>query len=166
MNFLVKKLSSIILSISFLFLIYIFYKSEIVLDGLNRDFYKIYYFISSVLIFFSIISFFLNYKIKEYLIISGISFLLSLYLFEGYLTFKKPVISTKSGLSPKYDNVLFLLSDEKIKTLTNKINQVLSLQPDRKKVLNEKITSFIKHNSWNNKAKNFVIWINKEIKFK
>jgi len=83
-----------------------------------------------------------------------------------YLTFKKPVISTKSGLSPKYDNVLFLLSDEKIKTLTNKINQVLSLQPDRKKVLNERITSFIKHNSWNNKAKNFVIWINKEIKFK
>ncbi len=82
-----------------------------------------------------------------------------------YLTYKKPVISTKNGLSPNYDNVLFLLEDEKIITLTNKINYVLSLQPDHKKVLNKRITSFIKQNSWNNKVKNFIIWINKELKF-
>ena len=89
MNFLVKKFSLIILSISFLFLFYTFFKSEIVLEGLNRSYYKTYYFLSSILILFSIISFFINYKTREYLIILGFSFMLSLYLFEGYLTFKK-----------------------------------------------------------------------------
>ncbi len=87
MKFLINKFSTIILTISFLFLIYTFYKSEIIWDGNIRNFYKIYYFISLVLILFSIITFFINYKIKKYFIISGISFVLLLYLFEGYLTF-------------------------------------------------------------------------------
>jgi len=72
-------------------LIYTFYKSEIVWDGYNRNYYKTYYLISSILICFSIITFFFNEKIKEYLIISGISLVLSLYLFEGYLFFKEPL---------------------------------------------------------------------------
>ncbi|MDA9597344.1 hypothetical protein N9R88_00130 [Candidatus Pelagibacter sp.] len=89
MKFLIKKLSPIILTISFLFLIYTFYKSEILWDGNNRNYYKTYYLISSILIFFSIITFFINYKIKQYLIIIGISLVVSLYLFEGYLIFKE-----------------------------------------------------------------------------
>ena len=84
-----KKFSTIILTISFLLLIYTFYKSEIIWDGNNRNYYKTYYFISLILIFLSIITFFINYKIKQYLIISGISLIVSLYLFEGYLTFKE-----------------------------------------------------------------------------
>jgi hypothetical protein len=89
MNFLKKIFSPTILTISFLLLIYTFYKSEIIWDGENRNYYKTYYLISSILICFSIITFFINEKIKQYLIISGISLIVSLYLFEGYLTFKE-----------------------------------------------------------------------------
>ncbi len=89
MNLLKKTFSTAILTISFLLLIYTFYKSEIIWDGANRNYYKTYYLISLILICFSIITFFINNKIKQYLIISAISLLTLLYLFEGYLTFKK-----------------------------------------------------------------------------
>ena len=88
MKFLINKFSTIILTISFLLLIYTFYKSEIYWDGENRNYYKTYYLISSILICLSIITFFINDIIKQYLIISGISLIVSLYLFEGYLTFE------------------------------------------------------------------------------
>ena len=88
MNFLIKKFSPTILTISFLLLLFIFYKSEIFWHGNNRYYYKIYYLISLILIFFSILSFFFNDKIKQYLIISGISVVISLYLIEVYLTYK------------------------------------------------------------------------------
>ena len=88
MKFFIKKFSKIILIISFLLLFYTFFKSEIIWDGNYRNYYESYYLISSILICFSIITFFINDKIKKYLIISGISLIVSLYLFEGYLTFK------------------------------------------------------------------------------
>ena len=88
MNFLIKKFSSIISISSLLILIYIFYKSEIVWEGNNRGYYKYYYLISSIFLLFSICTFFINNKIKEYLIISLATIVFSLYLFEGYLTFK------------------------------------------------------------------------------
>ena len=53
MNLLKKKLSLTILTISLLLLIYTFYKSEIILDGNSRNYYKTYYLISSILICFS-----------------------------------------------------------------------------------------------------------------
>lgn len=87
MNFLKKIFSPTILTTSFLLLIYTFYKSEIIWDGENRNYYKTYYLIFSTLICFSIITFLINDIIKQYLIILGISFIVSLYLFEGYLTF-------------------------------------------------------------------------------
>ena len=87
MSLLKKIFSPTILIISFLLLIYTFYKSEIIWNGDQRNYYKNYYLISSILICFSIITFFLNEKIKEYLIISGICLVLSLYLFEAYLTY-------------------------------------------------------------------------------
>ena len=89
MNFLKKIFSPTILTISFLLLIYTFYKSEIYWDGENRNYYKTYYLISLILICLSIITFFINDIIKQYLIISGISFIVSLYLIEGYFTFKE-----------------------------------------------------------------------------
>ena len=92
MNFLIKIFSPTILIISFLLLIYAFYKSEIIWIGDNRNYYKTYYYIFSILICFSIITFFIKDEIKQYLIIFGISLILSLYLFEGYLTFKEQVL--------------------------------------------------------------------------
>jgi lysophospholipase L1-like esterase len=86
MNLLKKIFSPTILTVSFLLLVYTFYRSEIFWDGDKRNYYLTYYLISSILIFFSIITFFINQNIKEYLIISGISLVVSLYLFEGYLT--------------------------------------------------------------------------------
>jgi hypothetical protein len=99
MNFLKKIFSPTILTISFLLLIYTFYKSEIIWNGVNRNYYKTYYLISSILICLSIITFFINDKIKQYLIISGISLVLSLYIFEGYLTSKEQL--SKEQLSEK-----------------------------------------------------------------
>jgi len=95
MNFLKKIFSPTILTISFLLLLYTFYKSEIVWDGFNRNYYKTYYLIFSILICFSIITFFIKDEIKQYLIISGISLIVSLYLFEGYLTFKEQLSKDK-----------------------------------------------------------------------
>lgn len=91
MKFIERLFSPTILIISFILLIYTFYKSEIIWDGYNRDYYKNYYLISLISISFSIITFFINYKIKQYLIISGMSLIVSLYLLEGYLTFKDQI---------------------------------------------------------------------------
>lgn len=88
MNFVKKYFSLSILIFSFLLLVYIFYKSEIHWRGIKRDYYLPYYIIVSTLILFSIFTFFINLKIKEYLIISIISSIVSIYLLEGYLTFK------------------------------------------------------------------------------
>ena len=83
-----KFFSPIILTISLLLLIYTFYKSEIFWEGSKRNYYLTYYIIYSIFFFFSIITFFISKKIKEYLIIIAVSCILSLYLFEGYLTYK------------------------------------------------------------------------------
>ena len=80
-----KIFSPIILFISLLLFFYTFYKSEIYWDGGRRDYFFFYYLLSLILIFFSIVTFFINQEIKEYLIILGISLVISLYFFEGYL---------------------------------------------------------------------------------
>ena len=82
-------------------MIYTFYKSEIIYDGYRSSYYKTYYLIFSIIICFSIITFFINYKIKEYLIIFFISLILSLYLFEGYLTFKEQFSKEQEKLYEK-----------------------------------------------------------------
>ena len=96
MNFLIKKFSSILLIISFFLLIYTFYKSEFIYGGYNRNYYKTYYLVSSILIFLSIIAFFINDKIKQYLIISAISLIISIYLFEGYLIYKNQSVKYRA----------------------------------------------------------------------
>jgi len=89
MNFLKKTFSPVLLTISLLLLINTIYMSEIYWAGNKRSFYGMYYLVSSLLIFFSIVTFFINRKIKEYLIISCISIVAGLYLVEGYLVFKE-----------------------------------------------------------------------------
>jgi len=86
MNFLKKLFSPTFLTISLLLLFYTFYRSEITYSGDKRNYYLTYYILSFLLIFFSIVTFFISYKIKEYIIIISFSLLVSLYLFEGYLT--------------------------------------------------------------------------------
>ena len=87
-----KIFSPAILIISLILFAYTFYKSEIYWNLLRdknmRDFYFYYYVVTSLLIIVSIITFFLNDKIKEYLVISCISVFASLYLFEGFLIYK------------------------------------------------------------------------------
>ena len=85
MKFIKKIFSPACLSISLLILIYTFYKSEIYHDGLRDHFYLPIYIVSIFLIIFSIITFFLNHKIKEYLIIATISIMASSYIVETYL---------------------------------------------------------------------------------
>ena len=103
MNLLKKIFSPTILTISFLLLIYTFYKSEIYWDGENRNYYKTYYLISLILICLSIITFFINDIIKQYLIISGISFIVSLYLIEGYFTFKEQLSKEQLSKEQLYE---------------------------------------------------------------
>ncbi len=103
MNFLKKIFSPTIFTISLLLLIYTFYRSEIIWNGEDRTFYKTYYLISSILICFSIITFFINDIIKQYLIISGISLIVSLYLFEGYLTFNEQLSKQQLSKEQLYE---------------------------------------------------------------
>jgi hypothetical protein len=89
MLFLKKIFTPVSLVLSLFLLIYIFYRAEIYWQGLYADYYKKYYNISFCLIAISIISFFINKNIKEYLIITLISLIVGLYILEGFLTFYK-----------------------------------------------------------------------------
>ena len=88
MKFLIKIFSPFVFFVSLILLIYVFYKSEIYWNGKRYDYYYIYYIISFILIASSIFSFYISFKIKEYFVITFIYSLLSLYIFEAYLTFK------------------------------------------------------------------------------
>ena len=137
MSFLKKIFSPKILTISLLLLIYTFYKSEIIWVGENRNYYKTYYLISSILICLSIITFFINDIIKQYLIISSLSLIVSLYLFEGYLTFKliqqiskeqllkEQLYKKKTGNEFDTRNYLTIYKD--LKMINNNITPLVSL---------------------------------------
>lgn len=110
MVFLRKFFPLFCLVLSFFILFYTFYKSEIFWNGEKKNFYLPYYKTSFFLILFSISTFFLNNKIKNYLIIISGSILISLYLSEAYITFgfhkdnpldKKKIYQQKTG--KKYD---------------------------------------------------------------
>ena len=83
-KFLIKYFSYFILFISISILIHTTYKSEILHEG-KLSYYSIYYIISFILILFSILTFFLSKKIKEYVIILTFSSLIGVYSFEIYL---------------------------------------------------------------------------------
>ena len=84
--FLKKNLSKILFSISLILIFYTYLQSEIINNGINRDYYKIYYLFSLIILIISFLSFYFNDKFKEYFLIIFISFLLSFYLFETYIT--------------------------------------------------------------------------------
>ena len=93
-------------------------------------------------------------KINEYNFPSKILF---------YLNFNKPIISNKIGLSPKYNNVLFLLKNEKIETLKKEIERVLLLDSNKLKKIKKKIVNFKHQNSWKIQIQKFIKWVNSEI---
>ena len=72
---------------SILLLFYLIYKSEFVWLGKKNDYYFIYYIFSISLISLSLITFILNDKIKEYILIFLISIFIFFYSFEIFLSF-------------------------------------------------------------------------------
>ena len=83
-----KKLFPLIfLILSLLIFFYILFKSEVYWDGTRREYYKLYYIFSTLLILISIFLFFLNQKFYTYIKIILISSIFSVYLSEIYLTF-------------------------------------------------------------------------------
>ena len=94
------KFFYIILLLSILIFSYTFYKSEIVFQGDNRNYYITFYLISLFLFLISIFSFFVNKKFKEYLLIILLSSILTLYIFEIYII-NFSSIKMKDGMFPK-----------------------------------------------------------------
>jgi hypothetical protein len=88
MNFIRKITSLIYLILSLIVLTYIIYKSEIIHQGQKRDYFIVYYFASSILIIFSVLTFYLNKKLKDYFFYSISFFIISVFLLEIYLDFK------------------------------------------------------------------------------
>jgi len=127
-NFLKKIFSPICLIISLYLLYYTYHQSEIYWNGIKSDYYLPYYIISTILIIFSILTFFLNQKIKEYLIILLISIIVGLYFFEGYFTFKEK--NTRERLyeketGKKYDLRTRLEIYEDLKKIDNNVKIVV-----------------------------------------
>lgn len=136
MNFLKKIFSPTCLIVSLSLLFYTFYKSEIRFGGLRNDFYITYYIISTLLVLGSIISFFISKKIKEYLIISGLSLIISFYILEKYLIhnnldrkeliLKKNLYKKETG--KQYDTRTRIEVYKNFKKLNNKITLTVSPQ--------------------------------------
>ena len=88
MNFIRKIAPLIYLILSSILLVYIIYKSEVTYQGQKRDYFIVYYFASSILIIFSVLTFYLNEKLKDYFFYSITFFLISVFFLEKYLDFK------------------------------------------------------------------------------
>ena len=141
MNYVKKIFSPSCLAISLFLLIYTFYKSEITWNGEKRDYYYIYYIISIILIIFSTFTFYLNQKIKDYLIISFFSIVVCLYLAEGYLSSKKLLQNeqlSEKKIGKEYDKRTKLEIFNDLKKINNKVSMVIyprSHLKDKNKIL-------------------------------
>jgi len=125
MKFLKKIFSYLFLFISIFLLFFTYYKSEIYWVGTKNDYYLIYYILSILIFFFSIITFFINQRIKEYLIIFVMSITFSLYIFEGYSQFKKKI--TK-------EQIIYEKKTGKKYDMRTRIKVYQDLQKDDKKI--------------------------------
>ena len=81
-----KYFSPAIITFSILVLLFTIFKAEIVFEGQKMYYYKYYYFASLSLIIFSILTIFLSDKIKQYMLIVGLSVLSVLYIYEFFLS--------------------------------------------------------------------------------
>ena len=151
MNFLIKIFSPTILVFSFLLLIFIFYLSEIYYNGDRSIFFKTYYIISLLLIVFSLISFFVSHKIKEYLIIISISIVFSFYIFEGYLIHKNKSLKDQSVKNQFLKAQLYKKKTGHSWDFRNKI----AIYKDLKKI-NDKIVMKVSPRDYFSKNKSFL----------
>ena len=87
--------SFLFLILSVILIFYVFFRSEIYWNGNNREYYKIYYYLSTLFLLFSLSFFLIKKKIKIYLIICLVSFMVALYCFEYFLINKDQLILSK-----------------------------------------------------------------------
>ena len=87
--------SFLLLILSVILIFYVFFKSEIYWNGDKREYYKIYYYLSTLFLLFSLSFFFIKKKIKIYLIICFLSSIIALYSFEYFLINKDQLILSK-----------------------------------------------------------------------
>jgi len=100
-----KIFSPFLLIFSVIMFGYIFFQSEIILNSEKRNYYLLYYIISITLIIISIISFFLDKKIRTYLIIILISIFSTLYIFEIILSYDNYFFNKEIKLKEKSPKV-------------------------------------------------------------
>jgi len=96
--------SNLFLSISLLFLCYVFYRSEIYHDGVEFKYYFKFYILAFLLIILSFITYFIPKIYKINLLVFGISILLCLYSTEVFLNIEhKKFVSYKNLTNKDYD---------------------------------------------------------------
>ena len=76
-----------VLIVSIFLLSYTYYKSEIIFNGILRDKYNLYYILSAITLFFSIITFFVRDDIKSKIFLIFFSSFFALYLIETLFIF-------------------------------------------------------------------------------
>ena len=117
-----KIISNLLVLISTLFLIYIFYRSEIYHNGLNAQYYYKYYIIDFFLFVISFASYIMpkNLKINLFMILFSIFF--GLYIFEGYLNLKYKKFSIyKKNTNKEYDTREQIEIYQDLKKINSKI---------------------------------------------
>ena len=126
MKTLSKLISILFLSISIIFLLYTFYRSEIIHSGIKFDHYLKYYLFGVFLIILSIISFFIDKEIKIDICIILLSSMLGLYVVEGYFFYNSGHYQVlKSDIKFDIRTKLELYQDLK----KNDLNVVVSVSP-------------------------------------
>lgn len=101
-----KYFSPAIILFSILVLLFTIFKAEIVFEGKKMYYYKYYYFTSFSLIILSILTIFLSEKIKQYMLIIGLSVLSVLYIFEFYLSTAAYKKITEISRSTVYEKLI------------------------------------------------------------
>jgi len=123
-----KYFSKLLLIASLLLIFYIFYKSEIIWDGNSREYYKSYFIFSIIIFVISLVSFFINERIKIYLIISTVSLIVAIYSFEIYITFQNNFLTKPAYVQLK----------KAAKIYNNNTGKKFDLR-DRKKILEDEL---------------------------
>ena len=91
----------IYLSFFFIFLIYVIFKSEVIAQGLRREYYQIHYIILLTFLLFSFFSFFFSKSLNNKIFSILSSFVFTLYLIEIFLVFYSSS-NKKEDLFEKY----------------------------------------------------------------
>ena len=134
-----KYFEYLLLLTSIFFLLYTFYRSEIVLGGSKRDYYFLYYLFFLITALISISFYFMSNKIKVLSIIALGSILISFYIFEGYITLiadtaGEPLQKKVKIYEEKYDKKYDTRNKFQIyKDLNKKEKFVVSVKPQKYK---------------------------------